>query len=89
VQLVNTCWLSAGGAPDSALLAPAGFGAAPPYKVALTNATFFLNTTYVTAAQAEASCVANGGHLATFASLAEQVGTHTAAAATTMQQHTA
>jgi hypothetical protein len=53
--------------------AHAGFGPAPAYTVPATNATFFLNTSHVSQAEAEAACVANGGHLAAFVSLAEQV----------------
>jgi hypothetical protein len=40
-----------------------------------TNATFFLNTSHVTKAQAEQACVTNGGHLAVFSTLGEQVCT--------------
>jgi hypothetical protein len=53
---------------------PAGFGPAPAYTVPATNATFFLNTSHVSQQEAEDACVANGGHLASFVSLAEQVG---------------
>jgi hypothetical protein len=66
--------LGASSHPSTLLIgARAGFGPAPAYTVPSTNATFFLNTSHVTHAQAEQACVANGGHLAVFSTLGEQV----------------
>jgi hypothetical protein len=38
-----------------------------------TNATFIINTTWTTAADAERSCNVHGGHLGFYTSLAEQL----------------
>ena len=48
--------------------------AAPAYTTSGTNVTFLLNTTLVTFAEAEESCQMNGGHLASYSSIEEQVG---------------
>jgi hypothetical protein len=60
-------------APPSPLPRPAENALVPPPYTAQTSGnTFFLNITFTTHADAEANCVANGGHLAQYASYDEQ-----------------
>jgi hypothetical protein len=44
----------------------------PPYTAQITGSTFFLNLTHSSHQDAEASCSANGGHLAAYVSAEEQ-----------------
>jgi hypothetical protein len=53
-------------------LKPAENALVPPaFTAETTGNTFFLNITFTTHADAEANCVANGGHLAQYASYDE------------------
>jgi hypothetical protein len=47
--------------------------ATPPYTSSLSGATFYLNTTASTFEAAQAACNANGGHLASYGTTAEQL----------------
>ena len=44
----------------------------PLYTAQISGNTFFLNLSYSSHADAEASCSANGGHLAAYVSIEEQ-----------------
>lgn len=48
-------------------------GVAAPYTTNSTNVTFYLNTTRSNFTYAENMCMRNGGHLAAFTSVVEQV----------------
>lgn len=44
----------------------------PPYTTQITGNTFWLNVSYASHADAEASCSAHGGHLSAYVSMEEQ-----------------
>jgi hypothetical protein len=54
------------------LLTTASENVPPPYTAQVSGNTFWLNISNVTQADAEASCSANGGHLAAYLSSEEQ-----------------